>query len=59
MPATYGVFCPDCNEVFGTYESRDDAREVAELHCETSGHDCRADPIQTTGDPSSLPEQRG
>lgn len=59
MPATYGVFCPDCNEVFGTYESRDDAREVAELHSETSGHDCRPDPIQTTGDPSSLPEQGG
>jgi uridine kinase len=56
MAATYGVFCPECNEVFGQYESLDDAREVAELHCETSGHDCRTDPIQTTGDPGSLPE---
>ena len=56
MAATYGVFCPDCNEVFGTYESQDDARTVAELHCETSGHDCKADVIQTTGNPSSLPE---
>jgi len=56
MAATYGVFCPDCNEVFGQYESLDDAKVVAELHCETSGHDCRTDPIQTTGDPGSLPE---
>src|SRR5918997_2650479 len=30
MPTTYGVFCPECNEVFGRYESLDDAREVAE-----------------------------
>jgi hypothetical protein len=56
MPATYGVFCPDCNEVFGTYESREDADQVAELHCETSGHDCKARVVQTTGDPGSLPE---
>ena len=25
VAATYGVFCADCNEVFGTYESRADA----------------------------------
>jgi uridine kinase len=53
VAATFGVFCPDCNEVFGRYESLDDAREVAELHCETSGHDCRTDPIKTSGDPGS------
>ena len=56
VAATYGVFCPECNEVFGTSESLDDAKEVAELHCETSGHDCKTNPIQTTGDPSSRPE---
>jgi len=55
VTATFGVFCPDCNEVFGAYESVEDAREVAELHCETSGHDCKAEPVQTTGDPGSLP----
>ena len=55
VPATYGVFCADCNEVFGTYESREDAERVAELHCEVNGHDCSAvDALQTSGDPGSL-----
>jgi len=55
VAATYGVFCADCNEVFGTYESRDDAERVAELHGEVNDHDCSAvDALQTSGDPGSL-----
>jgi hypothetical protein len=57
MAARYGVFCKDCNEVFGTYESLEDAGQVAQLHCEVNDHDCSTvEPIQTTGDPGSLPE---
>ena len=55
VAATYGVFCADCNEVFGTYESREDAARVADLHCEVNGHDTSAvDALQTSGDPGSL-----
>jgi hypothetical protein len=57
MAASYGVFCKDCNEVFGRYESMADAEEVARLHAEVSGHDSAAvDAIQTMGDPSSTSE---
>jgi hypothetical protein len=55
VAATYGVFCADCNEVFGTYESKEDAERVAELHGEVNDHDCSAvDALQTSGDPGSL-----
>jgi hypothetical protein len=57
MAATYGVYCADCNEVFGTYESLEDAREVARLHCEVNDHDCSAvEPLQTSGDPGAVSE---
>ena len=57
MAATYGVWCADCNEVFGTYESLEDAQEVARLHGEVNDHDCSAgDAIKTSGDPGSTAE---